>query len=50
MMSRDDIAIWNKLGLVETNGAIIMPLETFYKALELARMQGRQDTVVPTRK
>ncbi len=32
-------AIWNRLGLNSTNGVVILPMATFEKALELARIQ-----------
>jgi hypothetical protein len=31
--------IWNRLGLTSTNGAVIMSMEVFEKALDLARKQ-----------
>lgn len=39
--------IWNSLGLISTNGAVIMSMEGFEKALDLAR---KQATAAPSDK
>lgn len=39
LSSPENLAVWNRLGLVEHNGTVTLTLERFERALELARIQ-----------
>ncbi len=39
MRNGPNMKVWNALGLTATNGAVIMSLDLFERALEMARAQ-----------